>query len=54
MNRRTSMTDDHGKTTYSYRDTDGMLSGFAFPNGTEMIYGKNNQRRLGYTLTDAN
>ncbi|WP_433707212.1 RHS repeat-associated core domain-containing protein [Paenibacillus illinoisensis] len=54
MGRRTSMTDDHGKTTYSYRETDGMLSGLAFADGTELQYENNTQQRLGYTLTDAN
>ncbi|MEW4426847.1 DUF6531 domain-containing protein [Paenibacillus pabuli] len=53
MGRRTSMTDDHGKTTYSYRETDGMLSGLAFPDGTQLEYENNTQQRLGYTLSDA-
>lgn len=53
MGRRTSMTDDHGKTTYSYRDTDGMLSGLTFSDGTQLEYENNTQQRLGYTLTDA-
>ena len=54
MGRRTSMTDDHGKTSYSYRETDGMLSRLSFPDGTELEYENNTQQRLGYTLTDAN
>ncbi|MEC0108162.1 polymorphic toxin type 47 domain-containing protein [Paenibacillus taichungensis] len=54
MGRRTSMADDHGKTTYSYRDTDGVLSGLAFPDGTKLEYENNTQQRLGYTLTDVN
>ncbi|WP_053061619.1 RHS repeat-associated core domain-containing protein [Paenibacillus sp. VT-400] len=53
IGRRTSMTDDHGKTTYSYQAADGMLNGLTFPDGTRLDYENNTQQRLGYTLTDA-
>ncbi|MDR6720566.1 RHS repeat-associated core domain-containing protein [Paenibacillus sp. 2003] len=52
VGRRTSMTDDHGKTTYSYQVSDGMLNGLTFPDGTQLNYENNTQQRLGYTLTD--
>ncbi|MGF9698661.1 RHS repeat-associated core domain-containing protein [Paenibacillus sp. MABNR03] len=52
IGRRTSMADDHGKTIYSYRTTDGMLNGLTFPDGTQIDYENNNQQRLGYILTD--
>lgn len=32
------MTDDYGKTTYSYRAADGVLNGMTFPDGTRLDY----------------
>ncbi|MGG1878484.1 polymorphic toxin-type HINT domain-containing protein [Paenibacillus cisolokensis] len=51
--RRTSMTDEHGKTTYGYNPEDGRLEQLVYPDGTKIAYEYNTQTKTGYILTDA-
>lgn len=52
MDRRKTMTDEHGKITYGYQAEDGMLKSMIYPDGTRIDYENNTQQRIGYTVTD--